>query len=619
MQGRLDTFFVEFTGTEVLEGTHIAEIYSPDLLVAQQDLIKATEGLARARKDGTAASIETQRRLLKAVRERLRLLGLTDEQIDAMATQAEPADHVTLFAPQDGVVTKRHVVEGAYVKEGTPLFDVASLESVWLNLEAYESDVHWLKFAQQVAFTVEAIPGKVFHGRVAYIDPEIDAMRRVVRVRVNVANDGRLLKPGMFARAIVDAQVAGDGSVIDAGLAGKWISPMHPEIVRDEAGKCPICGMDLVPAEKLGFIDASGTKVHGDPLLVPAGAVLQTGKRATVYVRLSASPDPKFEGREIVVGARVGEYFIVDSGLFEGELVVTRGAFKLDSELQIRAKPSMMNPNAGLVETPANQADESLSGQWGPVPRALGRLSEAVARGDVKTAHQVIGNMDSAIAQVNTESFQPKLLSDWREFSGRLRNTLVIAHKTDPSELDIAYRDIRVAMDEAGRFLGLRSKPVFSKSEISDERLAVLRSALDAYYPLAAALAADDESAALAARDEFIAAAEGLDLKADGLKGATDIAVLRAAFQPASDALIAEVRQHGADRVGSAYVVHCPMAFGKGKGANWISARNEILNPYRGAEMLSCGGIQENLSFEPMAMPEGSEPKAEHEHKHKHE
>ena len=162
--GRLDRFYVDYTGTEVRKGDHIAEIYSPELFVAQQDLIKATKGLASARRGGTAAAVQTQERLLKSARERLRLLQLTEEQIDEIAAQKEPTDHITLFAPQDGVVTERHVLEGAYVKTGDPLFSVAGLKSVWLNLEAYESDLPWLHFAHDVAFTVEALPGREFHG-----------------------------------------------------------------------------------------------------------------------------------------------------------------------------------------------------------------------------------------------------------------------------------------------------------------------------------------------------------------------------------------------------------------------------------------------------------------------
>lgn len=611
--GRLDRFFIDYTGTLVRKGDHIAEIYSPNLLVAQQDLIKAVQGVARAKNGGTAAAIRTQERLVQSARERLRLLQLADDQIDAIAKKETPSDHITIFARQDGIVTERHVVEGAYVKEGESLFSVASLESVWLNMEAYESDLAWLKFAQDVAFTVEAIPGEVFHGRIAYIDPEIDPMRRVVNVRVNVPNERRLLKPGMFVRATVDARVAAGGKLVDEDLADKWISPMHPEIVRDAPGDCPICGMPLVLGKELGFIRASDGEVEQNPLLIPATSVLKTGKRATVYVRLTGSPEPKFEGREIVLGARVDGQYIVESGLSEGEMVVTRGAFKLDSELQLKAKPSMMNRNSGLTETPAAEAEASLLGQWRPMPRALGRFAKAAEAGEMRDAHEAMADMKAAIAAVDTSSFQPKALQEWREFSMRLTNVLTVAHNATASDLAIAYRDVRQAVEEAGRYLGLPSYPAAPIDHGSEEQLAALRKALEHYHPLADALARDNYPTAAAARDRLLADLAALDIQAADFTSASDMASLRKALASVSDALIAKVKALGADRVGNVYAVHCPMAFDY-EGADWLSPNPTVLNPYFGAEMLTCGTVTANLSFDRTTVPVTEDPHANHKH-----
>jgi membrane fusion protein, copper/silver efflux system len=198
-----------------------------------------------------------------------------------------------------------------------------------------------------VEFEAEAFPGDFFHGRISFIDPILDQMTRTVKIRVNINNaDGRL-KPGMFVRARVRADIAEAGRVMDNYLVGKWIGPMHPEIIRDEPGLCPICEMPLVPTETMGYV--SGGNVE-KPLVVPASAVLKTGKRAVVYVKTPNMQKPTFEGREIVLGARAGDTYIVKSGLAEGELVVTQGNFKIDSALQIQAKPSMMNPEGGVSE-----------------------------------------------------------------------------------------------------------------------------------------------------------------------------------------------------------------------------------------------------------------------------
>jgi Cu(I)/Ag(I) efflux system membrane fusion protein len=147
----------------------------------------------------------------------------------------------------------------------------------------------------------------------------------------------------MFVKAVVRSRIAGAGRVMDAGLAGKWICPMHPEIIKDISGKCDICKMPLVQTETLGYA-SDDIALAQKPLVIPATAALITGKRAVVYVKMPGTDKPTYEGREIVLGPRAGDYYIVRQGLGEGELVVVKGNFKIDSSLQILAKPSMMSP-----------------------------------------------------------------------------------------------------------------------------------------------------------------------------------------------------------------------------------------------------------------------------------
>jgi Cu(I)/Ag(I) efflux system membrane fusion protein len=135
------------------------------------------------------------------------------------------------------------------------------------------------------------------------------------------------------------------GKVIQPDLAGKWISPMHPEIVKDGPGTCDVCGMALVPAEELGYAQPQPGEAEA-PLVIPATAPLITGKRAVVYVAVPEQ-DGVFEGREIVLGPKAGDAYIVRSGLEEGDLVVANGGFKIDSSLQIQGRASMMQPEGG--------------------------------------------------------------------------------------------------------------------------------------------------------------------------------------------------------------------------------------------------------------------------------
>lgn len=351
--GRIDRLFVDYTGITVSKGDHMAELYSPDLLVAQQELIQAKKSLAQG--SGNPSLASTRRALYRAAREKLRLLELSEQQIDAIEKQSEPKDRITLNAPQLGIVTLLAIREGDYVQTGQKLFSVADLSTVWIMLDAYEKDLPWLRFAQSVSFTTEAAPGEIFTGRIAFIDPIVDPKTRTAKVRVNVSNPKGILKPGMFVSAGVSSTLAGNGSLLSPSLKGKWISPMHPEIIKDAPGQCDICGMDLVPAEKLGFSFAPD---HSEaPLLIPASAVLQTGSRAVVYKKVKSDADDPlmFEGVTISLGARVGNDFIVESGLEAGDFVVTEGAFKLDSELQIQGKESMMSMPASYAGPPIPQ------------------------------------------------------------------------------------------------------------------------------------------------------------------------------------------------------------------------------------------------------------------------
>jgi len=598
MSGRLDRLYADFTGATVSKGDAIAEIYSPELIVAQHTLI-------RARLDWLNAKSPTERtsmlQMLESAREKMRLLNLSDKQVATIEKQKKPSDHITLLAPQSGIIVNLNVKEGQYVKTGDPLFGIANLNSLWLRMEAFESDLPWLRYAQDVSFTVEAIPEKTFHGPIAFIDPQLDPARRIIKVRVNVKNKDLLLKPGMFANATVHAKVALNGQVLSADLAGKWISPMHPEIVKDGPGECDICGMPLVKAEDFGFVAPSGPIEN--PLQIPVSAVLRTGERAVVYVRLPDQLEPIFEGREIVLGPRAGQYFIVNSGLTAGELVVTKGAYKLDSELQIKAQPSMMNPNAGLKERAAIDAPGQIAGQWSQVLRSYGKLAPALETGDRETAEAEIANMKTAISTIKHDQLQPKELALWNEFSMRLDNILTEAASMPANASTLAL--IRHQMEETRRFVGLSATPI---APIKNDAawITSLQQTSDAYLTIAKALS----------KDQFETASQGIS----ALKSATstlpessektgilkalkhfkmqkDIAGLRSALKPLSNAIIAAVRKHGMDHLGNLYVVHCPMA-DNNKGADWLSNKNIVENPYFGSGMFGCGDVTDTLSKE---------------------
>ena len=344
--GRIDDLIVDYTGVTVKEGDHMVELYSPELLSAQEELLQALRGMADLSKSTVASVRRSAAGSVDAARDKLRLWGLSADQIAEIERSGKASEQITIYSPASGVVIHRNAQEGMYVETGTRIFTVADLDAVWVQLDAYESDLQWLRYGQTIRFTTEAYPGEGFTGIVSFIDPVLDPHTRTVNVRVNVDNQDGRLKPEMFVRAEVAAQLARHGRVFDPSLIGKWVSPMHPEIIKDAPGQCDICGMDLVPAETLGYSSVSDVD-HGAPLVIPATAPLLTGTRAIVYVEQEGADRPTYVGREVVLGPRAGDSYVVESGLSEGDLVVVSGNFKIDSALQIQAKPSMMNPEGG--------------------------------------------------------------------------------------------------------------------------------------------------------------------------------------------------------------------------------------------------------------------------------
>jgi Cu(I)/Ag(I) efflux system membrane fusion protein len=230
-------------------------------------------------------------------------------------------------------VLNKHVNEGAYVQTGTKIYTIADLSQLWVQLDAYESDIMWVRYGQEVEFTTESYPGEIFKGQITFISPTVDPKTRTIKLRVNVDNKDRKLKPDMFVRAVVRSKVAEGGMIMDVSMAGKWICPMHPSIVKESKGICDICEMDLMTTESLGYVKADLPSQA--PLVIPATAALITGKRAVVYVQKPNTEKPTFEGREVVLGPRASDYYLVKEGLVEGEVVVSKGNFKIDSALQI--------------------------------------------------------------------------------------------------------------------------------------------------------------------------------------------------------------------------------------------------------------------------------------------
>ena len=284
--GRIDRLAVNFTGESVAKGQVLAVIYSPELITAQQELLE------------TVKTKKNQPELYDASKEKLRQWKITDDQIAQIENSGVVRNDFEVVSNTSGTVVERLVNTGDHVALGTELFKIADLSKVWVMFDAYESDLQFLHAGENLSFMLQALPGINFSGNIIFIDPVIDPVTRVAKVRVETGNQSGKLKPEMFATGIVSTTL----------------------------------------------------NEYRDNMVIPKTAVLWTGKRSVVYVK-QPGDEPIFKLREIGLGPMLGESYVITDGLTEGEEIVTSGTFSVDAAAQLEGKPSMMNPRGGKTSS----------------------------------------------------------------------------------------------------------------------------------------------------------------------------------------------------------------------------------------------------------------------------
>ncbi|MHC4550967.1 MAG: efflux RND transporter periplasmic adaptor subunit [Planctomycetota bacterium] len=661
--GRLDRLHVDYTGVAVRKGAPLVYMYSPELLQAQSSLLEADRAYEEMK--GTTASeanLKRQGLTINAIEEQLRLWGLTVGQLAKIRKRGTASDHMTILSPIAGIVTAKKAVEGDWVRVGTKIYEIADLSLVWVYLDAYESDLAWIKYAQEVEFEAEAYPGEIFRGRISFIHPFLNEMTRTVPVRVTVDNvDGRL-KPGMFVRARIHARLAEAGKIVEPFLAGKWISPVHPEVVEEEPGECRECGTPLVSAESLGYVGEDAPA----PLVIPATAPLRTGKRAVVYVEVPNAERPTYDGREILLGPRTRNHYLVRQGLEEGERVVVKGNFKIDSALQILARPSMMSPSDEdeRTEEPALRVPASFVAALNPLYHAYLEAQRALAADDLALAKQALAATARAAEGVDTSRVSGRLREAWNATRLELtRQARQGAEAAAMAQARAAFESLSKPILQTVRAFGQATEakwhevfcpmafdnqgaswlqegdeirnPYFGAKmlacgEIRDtfapKRAAMVPASfrgeistlVDKYLAISEALAQDSLEAAQGAAAAFGEALAGV--RSAGLEGevreawrdahgnlrsavesmrkAVDLEGARRPFALLSDGMIRVLKRFGHAGPDDLVQAHCPMAFSN-RGADWIQRGDNIRNPFFGAAMLRCGDVTHRFASEP--------------------
>lgn len=364
-KSRIEKLYVDFTGTEVEPGQLLAELYSRELINDQEELRVLLTTSSRLRDE----------RSVDAIKQRLRDQGLTDAQIERLARTGEVQDRIPVYARSGGTVIMRHVQQFDHVSEGDVLFEIADLSQLWVYVDVFEDELPLVSEGQQAEITIRSQPGAAFQGVVAFVPPEIQRDTRTARVRINVPNPERRLKPGMYARVRL-------------------------------------------------------RKDLGEQLAVPANGVLWSGQRQVAIVRLGAGTfqprevrveptwayplEPGYRpGGQLEFGAERVRYHPVLSGLNPGEAVVTAGAFLLNAESQFQSVLTKMLP----PESRSATLDEALGA---PVADALREtldayygLVEALAADKLPAVPEWAGALErsaTALARAADQTEMPKLV-----------------------------------------------------------------------------------------------------------------------------------------------------------------------------------------------------------------
>lgn len=279
INGWVEKLYVNYTGQQISKGSKLMDIYSPELVSAQQELLTALSYQNTVNESSLNSIRESGDELVKNSMRKLELLEVPESEIKRLIDTKEVKTYITLFAHNSGTVLEKNIVEGQKVMGGIPLLKIANLSTLWLMTDIYEYELAKVKLGSKASITFNFLPGKIYDGKVSFIYPTLDPKSRTVKIRIELINHGEL-KPSMFASITIQ-------------------------------------GEDL-----------------GSKPIVPENAVIRSGMNNVVILSLG---NGKFKPQEIQLGGYADGYYQVLNGLREGNTIVTSAQFLIDSESNLKA------------------------------------------------------------------------------------------------------------------------------------------------------------------------------------------------------------------------------------------------------------------------------------------
>ncbi|HSP13030.1 MAG TPA: efflux RND transporter periplasmic adaptor subunit [Salegentibacter sp.] len=385
--GRIEDLRVNFTGEKVNRGQTLGVVYSPELVTAQEELLQAN------------SIRESQPDLFEAAKEKLRNWKIGENQIQQILSNGKAIERFPITADVNGIVTEKMVDLGDYVERGMPIYEISDLTKVWVMFDLYESTMGWIQEGSEVEYSIRSLPGETFTGKISFVDPLLNSQTRVATARVEVNNQEGRLKPGMFASGIVKNNIGEAGS---------------------------------------------------NEIVIPKSAVLWTGKRSLVYLKEEATGGAGFRIREITLGPSLGDAYVVEEGLQEGDEIVVNGTFTVDAAVQLAGKPSMMNPPED-DETQEAVKEISLSEEEKTKLQSVVNnylsLKDALVEDDLESAENAAKELQSRVEQLEVSEFQASARDAMESYKMELENNMDnITSAEDISALRDQFDELSIVM-----------------------------------------------------------------------------------------------------------------------------------------------------------------------------